>query len=142
MIVLSRFGLKSTGANPWSSAWLTGFWSHKRSPGEAKGAHDQRNAESTRVFGAAEGRPDRVSFPTDSQAQLLYHVLVAGQVDLPLILSLSDVGEQVAWNGFLVQRDISRAFNRSLNSWRDITHRGRLLVTGYDGKPYSSKREN
>ncbi len=95
-------------------------------PGEATGAHNQRNAESTRVFGAAEGRPDRVHFPTDSQAVLLYHVLVAGQVDLPLILSLSDVGEQVAWNGFLVQRDISRAFKRSLNSWHEITHRGRL----------------
>jgi len=91
-----------------------------------KGAHGQRNGESTRVFGAAEGRPDLVEFPTESQAHLVYHVLVAGQVDLPLILALSDVGEQVAWNGFLVQRDISRAFKRSRNSWHDITHRGRL----------------
>ena len=111
---------------PLEQRMVDGLLVAQKDPGEAKGAHDQRNAESTRVFGAAEGRPDRVSFPTDSQAQLLYHVLVAGQVDLPLILSLSDVGEQVAWNGFLVQRDISRAFNRSLNSWRDITHRGRL----------------
>ena len=98
----------------------------QKDPGEAKGAHNQRNAESTRVFGAAEGRPDLVDFPTDSQAHLVYHVLVAGQVDLPLILTLSDVGEQVAWNGFLVQRDISRAFKRSRASWHDITHRGRL----------------
>ncbi len=95
-------------------------------PGEASGAHKQRNAESTRVFGAAEGRPDLVDFPSDSQARLVYHVLVAGQVDLPLILALSDVGEQVAWNGFLVQRDISRAFKRSRSRWHDITHRGRL----------------
>ena len=95
-------------------------------PGEARGAHGQRNAESTRVFGAAEGRPDLVDFPSDSQARLVYHVLVAGQVDLPLILALSDVGEQVAWNGFLVQRDISRAFKRSRTRWHDITHRGRL----------------
>ncbi len=95
-------------------------------PGEARGAHMQRNAESTRVFGAAEGRPDLVEFPSDSQARLVYHVLVAGQVDLPLILTLSDVGEQVAWNGFLVQRDISRAFKRSRSRWHDITHRGRL----------------
>ena len=95
-------------------------------PGEASGAHAQRNAESTRVFGAAEGRPDLVEFPTESQARLIYHVLVAGQVDLPLILALSDVGEQVAWNGFLVQRDISRAFKRSRSRWHDITHRGRL----------------
>ncbi|MCY4411888.1 MAG: hypothetical protein OXC27_15645 [Caldilineaceae bacterium] len=111
---------------PLEQRMVDGLLVAQSDPGEASGAHNQRNAESTRVFGAAEGRPDRVHFPTDSQAVLLYHVLVAGQVDLPLILSLSDVGEQVAWNGFLVQRDISRAFKRSLNSWHDITHRGRL----------------
>ena len=111
---------------PLEQRMVDGLLLAQKDPGEARGAHNQRNAESTRVFGAAEGRPDRVHFPTDSQAVLLYHVLVAGQVDLPLILSLSDVGEQVAWNGFLVQRDISRAFKRSLNSWHEITHRGRL----------------
>ncbi len=111
---------------PLEQRMVDGLLVAQSDPGEASGAHNQRNAESTRVFGAAEGRPDRVHFPTDSQAVLLYHVLVAGQVDLPLILSLSDVGEQVAWNGFLVQRDISRAFKRSLNSWHEITHRGRL----------------
>ena len=111
---------------PLEQSMVDGLLVAQSDPGEASGAHNQRNAESTRVFGAAEGRPDRVHFPTDSQAVLLYHVLVAGQVDLPLILSLSDVGEQVAWNGFLVQRDISRAFKRSLNSWHEITHRGRL----------------
>ena len=111
---------------PLEQRMVDGLLVAQSDPGEATGAHNQRNAESTRVFGAAEGRPDRVHFPTDSQAVLLYHVLVAGQVDLPLILSLSDVGEQVAWNGFLVQRDISRAFKRSLNSWHEITHRGRL----------------
>lgn len=111
---------------PLEQRMVDGLLVAQKDPGEASGAHDQRNAESTRVFGAAEGRPDQVRFPTDSQAQLVYHVLVAGQVDLPLILALSDVGEQVAWNGFLVQRDISRAFKRSLNSWHGITHRGRL----------------
>ena len=111
---------------PLEQRMVDGLLLAQKDPGEARGAHNQSNAESTRVFGAAEGRPDRVHFPTDSQAVLLYHVLVAGQVDLPLILALSDVGEQVAWNGFLVQRDISRAFKRSLNSWHDITHRGRL----------------
>ena len=111
---------------PLEQRMVDGLLLAQKDPLEARGAHNQRNAESTRVFGAAEGRPDRVHFPTDSQAVLLYHVLVAGQVDLPLILALSDVGEQVAWNGFLVQRDISRAFKRSLNSWHEITHRGRL----------------
>lgn len=111
---------------PLDQRMVDGLLVAQKDPGEASGAHAQRNAESTRVFGAAEGRPDLVSFPTDSQAHLVYHVLVAGQVDLPLILALSDVGEQVAWNGFLVQRDISRAFKRSRNSWHDITHKGRL----------------
>lgn len=95
-------------------------------PGQARGVHEQQNAESTRVFGAAEGRPDLVSFPDESRAHLLYHVLVAGQVDLPLILTVSEVGEQMAWNGFLAQRDIERAFNLTQNTWRRITQRGRL----------------
>jgi len=95
-------------------------------PGQAKGVHEQQNAESTRVFGAAEGRPDRVSFPDESSAHLLYHVLVAGQVDLPLILTVSEVGEQMAWNGFLAQREIERAFNLTQNTWQRITQRGRL----------------
>ncbi len=111
---------------PLDQRMVDGLLVAQKDPGEASGAHNQHNAESTRVFGAAEGRPDLVDFPSESQAHLLYHVLVAGQVDLPLILTLSDVGEQVAWNGFLVQRDISRAFKRSLASWYDITHRGRL----------------
>ena len=111
---------------PLEQRMVDGLLVAQSDPGEAKGAHNQRNAESTRVFGAAEGRPDLVQFPSDSQALLVYHVLVAGQVDLPLILAVSDVGEQVAWNGFLVQRDISRAFQRSLNRWHEITHRGRL----------------
>ena len=111
---------------PLDQRMVDGLLVAQKDPGEARGAHGQRNAESTRVFGAAEGRPDLVDFPSASQAHLVYHVLVAGQVDLPLILALSDVGEQVAWNGFLVQRDISRAFKRSRGSWHDITHRGRL----------------
>ncbi len=111
---------------PLDQRMVDGLLVVQKDPGEASGAHGQRNAESTRVFGAAEGRPDLVDFPSASQAHLIYHVLVAGQVDLPLILALSDVGEQVAWNGFLVQRDISRAFKRSRNSWHGITHRGRL----------------
>lgn len=111
---------------PLDQRMVDGLLVAQKNPGEAKGMHDQHNAESTRVFGAAEGRPDFVQFPSESQAQLVYHVLVAGQVDLPLILAISDVGEQVAWNGFLVQRDIARAFEKSRNSWHDITHRGRL----------------
>ena len=68
---------------PLEQRMVDGLLVAQSDPGEAKGFHNQRNAESTRVFGAAEGRPDLVEFPSDSQALLVYHVLVAGQVDLP-----------------------------------------------------------
>lgn len=95
-------------------------------PGEESGLHGQRDAESTRVFGASEGRPDYYNLFDGSRAYLIYHLLVTGQVDLPLILTLSDVGEQVAWNGFLAQRDISRVFKLSRDAWNSVSYLGRL----------------
>lgn len=95
-------------------------------PGQAQGLHQQQNAESTRIFGTDGGRPDWVNFPEPGRAHLIYHVLVAGEVDLPLILTVSDVGEQVAWNGFLLHRDIDVAFKRSQDRWQQISRRARL----------------
>jgi hypothetical protein len=95
-------------------------------PGAAEGIHGQQNAESTRIFGTGGGRPDWVHFPDDQSAQLIYHLLVAGQVDLPLILAVSDVGEQVAWNGFLALRDITRSFKLSQDVWTKVSRSGRL----------------
>jgi hypothetical protein len=95
-------------------------------PGEAEGIHGQQNAESTRIFGTGGGRPDWVHFPDEQSAQLVYHLLVAGEVDLPLILAVSDVGEQVAWNGFLALRDITRSFKLSQDVWTKVSRSGRL----------------
>lgn len=95
-------------------------------PGEAEGIHGQQNAESTRIFGTGGGRPDWVHFPDEQSAQLVYHLLVAGEVDLPLILTVSDVGEQVAWNGFLALRDITRSFKLSQDVWTKVSRSGRL----------------
>ena len=123
---LLQIAVEIDWGEPLAQRMVDGLLVAQSVPGRAKGVHEQQNAESTRVFGAAEGRPDQVTFPDASHAHLLYHVLVAGQVDLPLILTLSEVGEQMAWNGFLVQRDIERAFNLTQNAWQRITQRGRL----------------
>ena len=95
-------------------------------PGEVQGPFDQRNAESTRVFGTSQGPPDQVHFPDARHAQLVYHVLAMGYVDLPLILTLSDVGEQLAWNGFLALRDIGRIFQESTEHWAELLAAGEV----------------
>lgn len=111
---------------PLAQRMVDGLLVAQANPGKAQGIHDQLNAESTRVFGTGEGRPDWVHFPDEQSAQLVYHLLVAGQIDLPLILTVSDVGEQVAWNGFLALRDISRSFKLSQDVWTKVSHSGRL----------------
>lgn len=123
---LLQIAVEIDWGEPLEQRMVDGLLVAQSNPGQARGIHAQQNAESTRVFGAAEGRPDRVVFPDESRAHLLYYVLVAGQVDLPLILTLSDVGEQMAWNGFLAQRDIERAFNLTQSSWQRVTQRGRV----------------
>lgn len=123
---LLRIEIDIDWGEPLEQRMVDGLLVAQVNPGEAQGMHEQRNAESTRVFGTGGGRPDWVEFPDQQRARLIYHLLVAGQVDLPLILTLSDVGEQVAWNGFLAQRDISRAFKLSEDVWTKISRSGRL----------------
>ncbi|MEZ4638969.1 MAG: hypothetical protein R2856_29075 [Caldilineaceae bacterium] len=111
---------------PLEQRMVDGLLVAQTNPLEAQGIHGQQNAESTRVFGTGGGRPDWVDLDDPSRAQLVYHLLVAGQVDLPLILTVSDVGEQVAWNGFLALRDISRSFKLSQDVWTKVSRSGRL----------------
>ena len=85
---LLQISVEIDWGEPLTQRMVDGLLVAQNLPGRAKGVHEQQNAESTRVFGAADGRPDLVSFPDESRAHLLYHVLVAGQVDLPLILTL------------------------------------------------------
>ncbi len=123
---LLRIEIDIDRGEPLEQRMVDGLLVAQSNPGEAQGMHAQQNAESTRVFGTGGGRPDWVNFPDKQHAHLIYHLLVAGQVDLPLILTLSDVGEQVAWNGFLAQRDISRAFKLSEDVWTKVSRSGRL----------------
>lgn len=123
---LLRIEVEIDWGAPLEQRIVDGLLVAQKAPREASGLHEQKNAESTRVFGTAQGRPDSIQFPDKQRAILVYHVLVTGQVDLPLILTLSDVGEQVAWNGFLGLRDISRVFKISEDAWYRILHNGRL----------------
>lgn len=123
---LVRIEVDIDWGTPLAQRIVDGLLVAQLNPGEAEGIHGQQNAESTRIFGTGGGRPDWVHFPDEQSAQLIYHLLVAGQVDLPLILTVSDVGEQVAWNGFLALRDITRSFKLSQDVWTKVSRSGRL----------------
>ena len=101
----------------------------QRNPGRAQGIYAQQNAESTRVFGNPHGRPSAYEFDDDGHAELVYYVLVNGIVEVPLLLAISDVGEQVAWNGFLALRDSERSFELSITAWDKVMHTGRLWTS-------------
>ncbi|NJN81723.1 MAG: hypothetical protein HC802_05135 [Caldilineaceae bacterium] len=82
-------------------------------PRRIQGIYAQRNADSTRVFGNPYGRPSEVDLlDEEGRAKLVYYVLVNGIVEVPLLLTISDVGEQMAWNGFLALRDAERVFEK------------------------------
>ena len=98
----------------------------QRNPGPARGLYQQSNAESTRIFGNPHGRPDTVEIDDPQRAHLVYHVLVNGIVEVPLILTISDVGEQMAWNTFLSLRDVEQMFDVSTRNWERRLHAGRL----------------
>jgi hypothetical protein len=123
---LLRMEVEIDWGKPLDQRMVDGLLVAQANPGQAQGLHQQQNAESTRIFGTDGGRPDWVNFPEPGRAHLIYHVLVAGEVDLPLILTVSDVGEQVGWNGFLLHRDIGLTFKRSQDRWRQISQRARL----------------
>ena len=53
-------------------------------------------------------------------------MLINGVVEVPLLLTVSDVGEQVAWNGFLSLRDVEQVFDASSEAWNRLLRAGRL----------------
>lgn len=111
---------------PLTQRMVDGLLVAQRNPEPARGIYAQSNAESTRVFGNPYGRPDEVELADPAHAHLVYHVLVNGTVEVPLLLTLSDVGEQVAWNGFLSLRDVEQVFDASSESWGRLLRSGRL----------------
>jgi hypothetical protein len=85
---------------PLSQRIVDGLLVAQHNPGPARGLYQQSNAESTRIFGNPHGRPDQADLDNPARAHLTYHVLVNGIVEVPLILTVSDVGEQLAWSSF------------------------------------------
>jgi hypothetical protein len=111
---------------PLSQRIVDGLLVAQRNPGPAHGLYQQSNAESTRIFGNPHGRPDQVEIDDPTRARLTYHVLVNGIVEVPLIFTVSDVGEQLAWSSFLALREVEEIFDISSRNWARRLHAGRL----------------
>lgn len=123
---LLRLEVDIEWGEPLTQRIVDGLLVAQRNPGPARGIYAQSNAERTAVFGNPQARPDSVDIETPDRAHLVYHVLVNGTVEVPLVLAISDVGEQVAWNGFLALRDAERAYELSAKAWETLQKTGRL----------------
>lgn len=123
---LLRLEVDIEWAEPLSQRMVDDILVAQRNPGPARGIYAQSNADSTVVFGNPNGRADFVEISDPQRARLVYHVLVNGMVEVPLLLAVSDVGEQVAWNGFLALRDSERTFELSNRAWSELVKAGRL----------------
>ena len=123
---LLRLDIDIEWGEPLTQRMVDGLLVAQRNPGAARGVYAQSNAELTCVFGNPYGRPDEVDLATDDRAHLVYHILINGIVEVPLLLTMSDVGEQVAWNGFLALRDTERAYELSVKAWNALIKTGRL----------------
>jgi hypothetical protein len=124
---LMRLVVEIDWGEPLTQRIVDGLLVAQLNPGRAQGIYKQQNAESTRVFGNPQGRPSEVELDDETgRARLVYYVLINGIVEVPLLLTISDVGEQVAWNGFLALRDAERAFEMSVESWEKAMKTGRL----------------
>ena len=123
---LLRLDVEIDWGEPLTQRIVDGLLVAQRNPSQARGIYAQHNAESTRVFGNPQGRPSAVELHADGTARLTYFLLVNGMVEVPLVLTLSDVGEQVAWNAFLGMRDAERIFELSTDAWTKAVKAGRL----------------
>jgi hypothetical protein len=123
---LIRLDVEIDWGEPLNQRIVDGLLVAQRNPGQARGIYSQHNADSTRVFGNPYGRPTAIELSPDGKARLVYYVLVNGMVEVPLLLTISDVGEQVAWNSFLGLRDTERAFELSVEAWEKAVKTGRL----------------
>ena len=123
---LMRLDVEIDWGEPLTQRIVDGLLVAQRNPGAARGLYAQHNAESTRIFGNPHGRPSGLRLHVDGRAQLTYYVLINGHVEVPLLLTVSDVGEQVAWSGFLALRDAERAFELSVAAWDKALKTGRL----------------
>lgn len=123
---LLRLDVEIDWGEPLTQRMVDGLLVAQRNPGPQRGIYSQSNAELTCVFGNPDARPDQIEIESAQHAHLVYHVLVNGMVEVPLLLAISDVGEQMAWNGFLAMRDAERAFELSGKAWEKLLKTGRL----------------
>lgn len=123
---LLRLEVTIDWGEPLTQRMVDGLLVAQRNPGPARGLYQQSNADLTCVFGNPQARPDQINLDDNQRAHLVYHVLVNGMVEVPLVLTVSDVGEQMAWNGFLALRDADRAFEMSEKAWSTALKTGRL----------------
>ncbi len=123
---LLRLDIDIDWGEPLDQRFVDGLLVAQREPQSERGLYSQRNAESTRVFGNPQARPQSSDLSDPQRAQLTYYVLVNGMIEVPLLLTVSDVGEQVAWNGFLALRDSELAFEQSVSEWTTKVKTGRL----------------
>jgi len=123
---LLRLDIDIDWGEPLEQRLVDGLLVAQREPQSERGLYSQRNAESTRVFGNPQARPQSSDLSDPQRAQLTYYVLVNGMIEVPLLLTVSDVGEQVAWNGFLALRDSELVFEQSVSEWTKSVKTGRL----------------
>lgn len=124
--LLVRLDIEIDWGEPLTQRMVDGLLVAQLNPRRAQGVYAQRNADLTCVFGNPHGRPSEYEFDDAGHARLSYYVLINGIVEVPLLLTISDVGEQVAWNGFLALRDAERAFELSVEAWEKAVKTGRL----------------
>ena len=103
--LLVRLDIEIDWGEPLTQRIVDGLLVAQLNPRRAQGVYAQRNADLTCVFGNPYGRPSSYEFDDQGHARLSYYILINGIVEVPLLLTVSDVGEQVAWNGFLAMRD-------------------------------------
>lgn len=107
--------------------FVDGLLVAQRDPQAGKGIYGQSRAASTRIFGNPLAPPDSSALDDDAgTARLSWFVLVNGEVDVELLLTLSEVGEQMAWHGFLALRDSNRAREQTARAWQRLLDAGRL----------------
>lgn len=125
--LLVRFDVTIEWGEPLTQRMVDGLLVAQRNPGTERGIYKQSNAESTRVFGNPHSRPESVELDDKAgTARLAYFALVNGVAEVPLLLTLSDVGEQAAWNSFLALRDSERTFQLSNKAWEDALKVARI----------------
>ena len=123
---LLRIEVEIEWGEPLTQRLVDGLLVAQRNPRPAQGIYAQSNAERTCVFGDPNGRPEQAQLDDPARARLVYYVLINGETEVALILTVSDVGEQMAWNDFLALRDAQQVYDQSSKAWENTLKIGRL----------------